>query len=105
MNRIATGSLVVLAFAAGIALLYFGAPFFIPFFVALLISYALAPVVDVLTRLVRWRVLSASIVLGAVLGLIGVAAWAWSDDAVLLWQRVPEAARSIATSLKSANGK
>jgi len=75
-NRIATGSLVVLAFVAGIALLYFGAPFFIPFFVALLISYALAPVVDALTRLVRWRVLSASIVLGALLGLIGFAGWA-----------------------------
>ena len=104
-NRIATGSLVVLAFVAGIALLYFGAPFFIPFFVALLISYALAPVVDALTRLVRWRVVSASIVLGALLGLIGFAGWAWSDDVALIVQRVPEVVRSIATSLKSASGK
>jgi len=90
---------------AGIALLYFGAPFFIPFFVALLISYALAPVVDALTRLVRWRVVSASIVLGALLGLIGFAGWAWSDDVALIVQRVPEVVRSIATSLKSASGK
>ena len=105
VNRIATGSLVVLAFTAGIALLYFGAPFFIPFFVALLISYALAPVVDALTRLVRWRVLSASLVLGALLGLVGFAGWAWSDDLALIVQRVPEVAHTIATSLKTANGK
>jgi len=100
VDRIATGSLVVLAFVAGIALLYFGAPFFIPFFVAILIAYALSPLVDLLTRVVRWRVVSAAIVLGAVLGLVGVAGWAWSDDVALLWQRVPEAARTITTSFK-----
>ncbi len=105
MDRIATGSLVVLAFVAGIALLYFGAPFFIPFFLAVLIAYALSPLVDLLTRVVRWRVVSASLVMGALLGLVGLAGWAWSDDIALLWQRVPEAARSISSSLKKASQK
>jgi len=105
VSRIATGSLVMLAFVAGIALLYFGAPFFIPFFLAVLIAYALSPLVDLLTRVVRWRVLSASLVMGALLALIGVAGWAWSDDAAALWQRVPEAARSISSSLKKASQK
>ena len=105
MDRIATGSLVVLAFAAAIALLYFGAPFFVPFFLAVLIAYALSPLVDGLTRIVRWRVVSATIVLGGVLGLIGVAGWAWSDDVALLWQRVPEVARAVSSSLKQAAQK
>ena len=105
MNRIATGSLVFLAFVAGIALLYFGAPFFIPFFVAVLIAYALSPVVDALTHVVRWRVASATLVVAGVVGLMGFAGWAWSDDLALLWQRVPEAARSISTSLQKASQK
>ena len=105
MNRIATGSLLVLAFVAGIALLYFGAAFFIPFFIAVLIAYALSPLVDALTRLVRWRVVSAALVLGAVLGLVGVAGWAWSDDVAMLWQRMPEVARSLSSSFKRAAQK
>ncbi len=45
--------LTVIAVIAVILLLNYGAPFFIPLFVALLISYALSPLVDQLTRLVR----------------------------------------------------
>ena len=48
-------ALVVLATVAAILLLYWGAPFFIPLFVALLIAYALSPLVDQLMRLVRYR--------------------------------------------------
>src|SRR4051812_36554297 len=54
-------SLAVLAMVAMVMLLYFGAPFFIPLMVALLISFALAPLVDGLTKLVRFRVLAAAI--------------------------------------------
>ena len=100
MNGIATGALVTLATIAGVALLYFGAPFFIPFFVAVLIAYALAPATDALTRVLRYRVLSATVVVLAVLGMIGTAAWAWSDDIHGLWQRLPEATKAISTSLK-----
>ena len=55
-------SLAVLATVAVILLLYFGGPFFIPLMVALLISFALTPVVDALTKLLRFRVLSAGVV-------------------------------------------
>ena len=48
-------SLFVIAVIALLYLLHWGAPFFIPLFVAILISYALSPVVDQLTRLVRVR--------------------------------------------------
>ena len=102
MNGIATGALVTLATIAGVALLYFGAAFFIPFFVGVLIAYALAPVTDALTRVVRIRVLSATIVVSAVLTILGTAAWAWSDDLAALWNRVPEAAKIVSQSLKRA---
>ena len=93
-------SLAILASAAVIMLLYFGGPFFIPLFVALLISFALSPVVDALTRVVRFRVISAAVVVLAVLGSLGWAAWAWSDDAIAIWNKVPGVAQHISKSLQ-----
>jgi predicted PurR-regulated permease PerM len=92
--------LVVLATIAVIFLLYFGAPFFIPLFVALLIAFSLSPVVDLFARVVRFRVLAAAIVVFAVLGALGAAAWSWSDDVVTIWEKVPVAAKSISKSLQ-----
>jgi predicted PurR-regulated permease PerM len=100
-----TGATIVLAMIAGIALLHFGAPFFIPLFLAVLIAYALSSVTDALTKLVRWRVVAAALVVGGLLGLMGVGAWAWSDDIAALWNRVPEAVKTISTSLKRAAQK
>ena len=98
-------ALVVIAAIAVIYLLHWGAPFFVPLLVALLIAYALAPLVDALTRLVRLRVLAATLVVGALLALLGTAGWAWSDDVQNLWERVPDAARSISGSLKKMASK
>jgi predicted PurR-regulated permease PerM len=98
-------AVMVIAAVAVIYLLHWGAPFFIPLLVALLIAYALAPVTDALTRLVRYRALSATLVVGAVLALMGTAAWAWSDDVQQLWERVPDAARSISGSMKKMASK
>ena len=93
-------SLMVLAAVATVLLLYWGGPFFVPLFVSLLISYALTPVVNALTRLVRWRALAAGVVVTALVALTATAAWAWSDDAEELWQQVPAAAKSISKSLQ-----
>lgn len=100
LNDLAGGALVVLAVIAAVMMLHFGAPFFIPFFTALMISYALSPLVDILTRFLRWRVLSATVVVGATLALLGAGMYAWSDDLAALWQRVPDATRTVADSLK-----
>jgi predicted PurR-regulated permease PerM len=35
-----------------------------------------------------------------VLAVIGTAAWAWSDDVAVIWNRVPEAAKTVSQSLK-----
>jgi predicted PurR-regulated permease PerM len=92
--------LVVIATVAVVMLLYFGAPFFIPLFVSLLIAFALSPVVDLIARVVRVRVLAAAIVVLAVIGLMGAAAYAWSDDVVTIWEEIPVAAKSISKSLQ-----
>jgi predicted PurR-regulated permease PerM len=102
MDSLSRNALILIAFVVGIALLYFGAPFFVPLFMAVMIAYALSPVTDLITRVVRWRVVSAGIVVAGVLALVGTAAWAWSDDAAALWQRVPEAAKTITESFKKA---
>lgn len=100
MNELGNGALVVLAVIAGIGLLYLGAPFFIPFFLAMMIAYALSPLVDVLERFLRYRVIAATVVVGASLALLTAGMYAWSDDVAALWQRVPEATRTVADSLK-----
>lgn len=94
------GAVTVLAIIAGIGVLYLGAPFFIPLFLGLMIAYALSPLTDLLTKVLRWRVVSAAVVVAGAVGLIGLGGWAWSDDMAALWERVPEAAKSISQSLK-----
>lgn len=99
MNGYRNRPLVILASIAVIFLLYWGAPFFIPLLVGLLISYALSPIVDVMTRVLRYRVLSAAIVLATLIALIVTAVWTWSDDVQAAWERVPAAAKIISKSL------
>jgi predicted PurR-regulated permease PerM len=100
MDVYARRAMVVLAVIAVVFLLHWGAPFFIPLFIALLLAYALSPVADFVTRFVRYRILSATLVVLGVLALGGVGGWAWSDDVAALWQRLPEVTRNISASLK-----
>jgi predicted PurR-regulated permease PerM len=92
--------LMVLAGIAVVFLLYWGEPFFVPLFVSLLISYALSPVVDAMTLVVRWRALAAGLVVSAVIAVIGLAAYSWSDDMQGLWDEIPAATKSISKSLQ-----
>jgi predicted PurR-regulated permease PerM len=90
----------IIAIAAMVYLLKTGAEFFVPLFVALLISYALSPVVEHLTRLVRVRVIAAAIVVLAIVAGAGIAAWAWSDDLAAIWEKVPVAARTVSRNVQ-----
>ena len=90
----------VVAAIGVVLLLYWGAPFFVPLFLALLISTALSPVVNGLTVLVRWRALAAGLVVTALVGLIGAAAWSWSDDLQKIWEELPQAAKTVSRSLQ-----
>ena len=92
--------LQVVAAIGVVLLLYWGAPFFVPLFLALMIATALAPVVNALTVVVRWRALAAGIVVSTLVALIGAAAWAWSDDVQKIWQEMPQAAKTVSRSLQ-----
>jgi predicted PurR-regulated permease PerM len=102
MDGFGDRALAVLAIIATIYLLHWGAPFFIPLFVAMIIAFALSPIVDALTRFLRWRVLSATVVVTLVLALLGSAIWSWRDDVERIWEQVPTAARAVADSVKKA---
>ena len=81
-------------------LLHWGAEFFVPLFVAVIISYALSPLVEQLTRVVRYRVVAAAIVVLSIVGLLALAAWSWSDDAEAIWLKVPAAAKSVSRTVQ-----
>jgi predicted PurR-regulated permease PerM len=93
-------ALVVLATIAVIFLLDLGEPFFVPLLIALFVSYALAPAVSALTKVVRLRVVAAALVVLSVVGLAGVGAWAWSDDIEAAWEKLPGAAKAVSKSLQ-----
>ncbi len=93
-------SLAVLASIAVILLLDFGSPFFIPLVVALIISFALSPAVDLLAKVVRYRALAAALVVFAVLGSMGLAAFAWRHDAAAIWDKLPSVTKTISKSLQ-----
>ena len=102
MDGFGDRALAVLAIIATIFLLHWGAPFFIPLIVSIIIAFALSPVVDALMPLLRWRVLSATVVVAAVLATLGAAAWSWRDDVERLWDQMPVVARAVADSVKKA---
>ena len=102
MDTFGDRALAVLAIIACVFLLHWGAPFFIPLTVAIIIAFALSPLVDELTRFLRWRVLSAAVVVATVLALLAGAAWSWRDDMERLWDQMPVVARAVADSVKKA---
>src|SRR3954447_7603981 len=92
-------ALAVLATVASVFFLHWGAPFFVPLFVALLISFGLTPVADWLERIVRWRVLASAIIVLFLVASMGAAAYAWSDDIAAAWAKLPNAVKTVSLSL------
>jgi predicted PurR-regulated permease PerM len=92
-------ALVVLMVLAILAVLHWAAAFFVPLMLGLVFSYALSPLVD---GLQRWRVpraASAAVLILAILGAMGGAAYSFADDANDLVSSLPQAARKLRDSL------
>lgn len=87
--------LILLAVFATIFVLDWAEAFFIPLVLALVISYALGPVVDRLERLAIPRALAAAVLLFAILGGLGAAAWSLRDEAANLLDTLPDAVQKI----------
>jgi len=73
-----------------------------PLLVAVLASVALAPLVGLLTRIVP-RSLAAAIVVLGIAGLIGLTAYALSDEASAFSQRLPGIVREVRSAIVSAS--
>src|SRR5262245_1807140 len=93
-------TLVVVATAAGIALLHWAREVFIPIVLSVLISYALEPVVVKLMRVRLPRVAAAALVMLLFTGGLAYTGYALSDDAAAMVAAVPEAAAKLRVSLR-----
>ena len=97
-----TLALIVPAVIALVAALYFARAFFVPLLIGILASYALRPVVDWLQSLYVPRPVAAALVLAALAGGIAWTAYSVSDQATVLIEKLPEAARKLRQDLSAA---
>lgn len=89
----------LLALIALVAALYLARAFFVPLLIGILASYALHPVVDWLKAVHVPRPAGAALVLAALVGSLSWIAYSVSDEAVVMIERLPEAARKLRQNL------
>ena len=95
-------SLIVLAVIAVVAALYLARGFFVPLSIGILTSYSLRPVVDWLHSCRIPRAIGAALVLLVAIGGVGWVGYSVSDDASVLIERLPDAARKLRQSIADA---
>lgn len=95
-------ALIVLAVIAVIAALYFARAFFVPLLIGILVSYTLRPLVDGLQNLRIPRAIAAAIVLGTLVGGTSWIAYSLGDEAAVMLEKLPDAARKLRHSLRFA---
>jgi predicted PurR-regulated permease PerM len=87
--------LILLAVFATIFVLEWAQPVFIPLVLALVVSYALSPLVDRLERVSVPRGISAAVLLLAIVVGAGWAAWSLRDEAGTVIDTLPEAVQKF----------
>ena len=97
-----TLALVLLAGIAVIAALYFARAFFVPLLIGILASYTLRPVVDWLNRLHIPQAVAAAIVMAVLVGGGSWMAYSLSDEATVMMEKLPDAARKLRMKLTNA---
>ena len=97
-------ALTVLAVAATMYLLHWAREAFIPIVLSILISYALEPIVSLLTRIHLHRILAAGLVVMMTGGALGYGVYALSDDAAAIVAQLPEAAQRLRRTMQRDGG-
>ena len=97
-----TLALVLLAGIAVIAALYFARAFFVPLLIGILASYTLRPVVNWLNRLHIPQAVAAAIVMAVLVGGGSWMAYSLSDEATVMIEKLPDAARKLRMKLTNA---
>jgi len=93
-------ALTVLAVLGLLFLLRYAQEFLLPCVLAILIAYALDPIVNAVTRLRIPRVLAAAIVFLALLAGLGLGGYALRHQAIAAIETVPQAARQLRARLE-----
>jgi predicted PurR-regulated permease PerM len=88
-------ALTVLAVAATMYLLHWAQAAFIPIVLSILISYALEPIVSMITRIHVPRVVAAGLVVMTVAAGLGYGVYSLADDATAIVAQLPEAAQRL----------
>ena len=94
-------SLLVIAVLAGVYVLHWASPVFIPLLLGLMFSYALTPVVN---RLVGWhlpRAAAAALLLLGIVGGLGTLGYSLADDALSLVEALPETAQKLRRAVEA----
>ncbi len=94
-------ALTVVAVIALIAALYLARAFFVPLLIGILASYSLRPVVDWLQRMRIPRPVAAALVLAALVGGTSWIAYSLADEATVMIEKLPNAARKLRQDLSS----
>ena len=94
-------ALSVLAALAVVLMLHEAASVLIPIVLAVLISYAVDPMVLGLARARLSRTIGAAIVLLALVGAAGIATYGLTDQVMAIVEQVPEAAERVRTRLRA----
>jgi predicted PurR-regulated permease PerM len=104
MQAAAPLSVKVLTALAIVGALYVAESLVVPVLVGVFVSYALNPVVDVLTRWRIPRTLSSLVVVVAVLGSLGWLAYELSDEASAAVKSVPTVTRRLKETVQKMTG-
>lgn len=96
-------SVGILAVIGIVAALYLARGFFVPLLIGILLSYTLSPVVRWLTRCHLPPVIASALVLVVLVGSLSWMAFALSDDAAAMLDKLPDAARKLRQHLNHAS--
>ena len=97
-------SLAVLAVLASLVAMQWAKAVLIPIALGVMLSYALAPIVNAARRWRIPRAISAAVLLGAIVGAIGWGVWSLSDQLDALLDKLPQVTRSIRHLVQEREG-
>lgn len=99
-TRVRSRALLALVILVALVLLHLAAGVVVPFVLAVLLAFALDPVVRGLERIVRNRRVAAAITVLALLGALGGSAYVLSDDAARVANELPGATNRLREVLR-----
>lgn len=95
-------TLTVITVLAGILMLQYAKPVFIPVILGILISYVLGPAVTSMAKHGIPRVIGAFLVIAALCGAMGYGAYTLSDEVVGIVEELPRAAQKLRDQVKNS---